>query len=136
MIALPPLDIPIMLALDVTVCGELESVPGRITWNFNFSNLKTTIKIFLNIRRIRKLVYSWTTSQYHVYQNIQFLLTFKTAQLKKNFNALATNNSLFLLYMIIMFKYDGAILKIIYNMASLKNYLTLKVNGSMILPLA
>ena len=45
-------------------------------------------------------------------------------------------SSCFLLYMIILFKFEVAILKIIYNMASSNNNLTLKVIGRMILPLA
>ena len=44
--------------------------------------------------------------------------------------------SIYLLYMIILFKFEVAILKIMYKRASSNINLTLKVTGTMILPLA
>ena len=65
----------------------------------------------------------------------------KTAQLSKFYLTLWQRGDsffffFFLLYMIPSFKFEAAILKIIYNMASSNNNLTLKVTDRMILPLA
>ena len=59
-----------------------------------------------------------------------------SAQLYKIlFNAMSTRG-FFFLYMIILFKFEVAILKILYNTASLNKNLTLKVTGRMIFTLA
>ena len=62
--------------------------------------------------------------------------SWKTNQLNKfSFNAVTTRAFGFLLYMIILFKFKVAILKILYNMASANINLTFKVTCRMILAL-
>ena len=59
-----------------------------------------------------------------------------TAQLNKFFKRRSNNVLCFLLYILILFIFEVAILKIIYNMARSSINLTLEVSGRMMFPLA
>ena len=105
-------------------CGRPKSV-NRIVCPLAKENCKATLNLFLLLQLTEKIKLKIWQSQSNVVKNTQLSKFYLTQWQRRD--------SFYFLYMIILFKFEVVILKIMYNMSNSNINLTLKLPVSLTL---